>query len=180
MIGGLEGNTSYDVRMVGIKLGVQSGVTAPQTFNTLPVAPSIYSFTSSNLTADSADLHTTIHPHGTDTTYHFEYGTTSDYSTSTPDTDIGAATSPQSVVAHVDNLRQVVYHFRVVAHNDYGTVTSPDQTFNFFPSPCPNETLRQQSGSSYLPDCRGYELVSPSDAGAVVLTDTRPYVTLCH
>ena len=30
---------------------------------------------------------------------------------------------------------------------------------------CPNENVRQQTQTNYLPDCRAYELVSPGDAG---------------
>ena len=46
---------------------------------------------------------------------------------------------------------------------------SPDQTFNFNPPECPNAHMRQQTGGSYLPDCRAYELVSPGNAGGVVM-----------
>jgi hypothetical protein len=36
--------------------------------------------------------------------------------------------------------------------------------------PCPNEQARVASGSTQLPDCRAYELVSPGDAGGPVGT----------
>jgi hypothetical protein len=36
----------------------------------------------------------------------------------------------------------------------------------FATEPCPNETLRQQQGVTYLPDCRAFEQVTPSHKGA--------------
>ena len=40
---------------------------------------------------------------------------------------------------HLENLQEgVVYHYRVVATNPFGTTASEDQTFNFFPPTCPN------------------------------------------
>ena len=87
-----------------------------------------------------------------------------------PDAELPPGDSPQGVSVKVTGLDpQSIYHFRVVASNAVGTTTSDDQSFNFFPQDCPNATVRQQSGSSYLPDCRGYELVSPRNAGSVLL-----------
>ena len=70
---------------------------------------------------------------------------------------------------HIEGLQDVVYHFRVIATNSSGTATSADQTFTFHPPVCPNQTVRQQTGAAYLPDCRAYELVSPEDAGGTLL-----------
>ena len=67
----------------------------------------------------------------------------------------------ETVAVHLNDLEGIVYHFRVVAHNTWGTTASADRTFTFFPPSCPNGVLRQKTGSSYLPDCRAYELVCP-------------------
>ena len=70
----------------------------------------------------------------------------------------------------LENLQPgATYHFRLVAESSEGTVTSEDQTFEFFPPACPNSAVRQQTGSAYLPDCRAYELVSPANADGTLL-----------
>jgi hypothetical protein len=113
-----------------------------------------------------------INPHGADTTYHFEYGTTAAYGNSVP---VGGGSIPAGeagvpVTVELTGLNgEAVYHFRVVATSKYGTFTSRDQTFNFLPQNCPNALVRQQTGGEYLPDCRAYELVSPGNAGNVIL-----------
>src|SRR5262249_45544157 len=55
------------------------------------------------------------------------------------------------------------------AANERGTSVSPDATFDFEPPTCPNSLVRQETHASFLPDCRGYELVSPANAGSVSL-----------
>ena len=142
--------------------------------------PSIESFSSSNVTATIRRPSGPGQPHGADTTFHFEYGTTPSYGQRTPDVDIGNALTAQPVQAHVEGLEPVVYHFQLVATNATGTTRSLDQTFTFYPPQCPNATVRQQTGSQYLPDCRAYELVSPEFAGNVVLIGLEyplPYAT---
>ena len=141
-----------------------------QTYTTAQ-APSIAGLTSSNLSETTANLNAKINPNEADTTYHFEYGTTTAYGSSVPvpDADIGSGDSEQSVTAHLSALQShATYHFRVVAENKWGTTTTEDQTFNFLPANCPNASLRQQTGASYLPDCRAYELVSPPRAGNII------------
>ena len=83
----------------------------------------------------------------------------------TPEGDAGSGTASVKVKASLQGLTEgVTYHFRLVATNQYGTTTSPDQTFGFYPPNCPNAQLRQETRSNTLPDCRAYELVTPSFA----------------
>ncbi len=135
--------------------------------------PDITGVRATDLTETAATLHATINPVGYPTTYRFEYGTSTDYGSSipVPDEDIGSGTDPVQVEQRITGLVPgATYHFRVVATNDpWGTAVSTDTTFDFAPPACPNDHVRQETASSYLPDCRAYELVSPGAAGAVQL-----------
>ena len=169
-VAGLTSGGSYHYRVVA---GNADGTTVGNgvEFKT-PSAPSVSGGFSSDLTATTADLHASVNPQGGDTTFHFEYGTSTSYGSSAPipDEDIGSGYEDHAVNAHLSDLQEgVVYHFRVVATNQYGSTVSEDQTFNFFPPGCPNSNVRQQTGSLYLPDCRAYELVSPEESGNVIL-----------
>jgi hypothetical protein len=180
-IAGLAPKTAYDLKVVAVKPLIANGtVEATKSFTTTGAPPAIGSFNSSGVTATSADLHAQINPQGTDTTYHFEYGTGIDYGSSTSVVDIGESLDPQTVAAHIEGLADATYHFRVVATNSFGTTRTEDQTFDFHPPSCPNQTVRQQTNASYLPDCRAYELVSPENAGGTTLFTggpQRPYAT---
>jgi hypothetical protein len=172
---GLQAGTTYHFRIVATNsLGTTVGQDV--TFMTFdrPLIGSVFSRTP---TATSAELFAQINPQGADTTYQFEYGTTPSYGTSAPIPagDIGAAPGSQKVSLELSGLQVgVTYHFRVVAENEFGTVTSEDQDFGFYPPDCPNGILRQETGSNHLPDCRAYELVSPGNAGGTLLYPEGP------
>jgi hypothetical protein len=120
----------------------------------------------------SALIRAGINPVGFDSEYHVEYGTTSEFGQRLPATDvnIGSGNEPVVVSQKLEGLQEgVTYHFRIVATNKWGTSFSGDTTFDYSPPGCPNDHIRQQTRSSYLPDCRAYELVSPRAAGAVNL-----------
>jgi hypothetical protein len=171
----LERGTTYHFRIVATNnTGVTTGL--DQTFAT-PQPPSINSFSSTNVTATSADLIATINPNGYDTNYRFEYGTTAEYGSvaPVPDGELAASTASEGVTASIASLRGVTYHFRLIAENEWGETKTEDQTFDFNPPfSCPNHTLRQQTGAAYLPDCRGYELVSAGNAGGSALFPQGP------
>ena len=142
------------------------------TFRTASV-PDVSGLSATDLTETSATLHATINPVGYPTKYRFEYGPSSAYGQSVPvpDEDLGSGTNPISVEQTITGLQPAVtYHFRVVATNEpWGTAFSTDTTFDFAPPTCPNDHARQETAATYLPDCRGYELVSPGAAGPVSL-----------
>jgi hypothetical protein len=177
---GLEPNRSYEARLVVTKQFHQGVVITPvQSFDTLPAPPRIEAFFADNITATSVEMHALINPLGQTAKYRFEYGATPEYGSSAPIPagEIASGTVAVPVETNVDGLNGGVYHFRVVAENTAGTSVSGDQTFTFYPPSCPNESLRQQTGAAFLPDCRAYELVSPARAGNVILNSQAPVAT---
>jgi len=77
------------------------------------------------VTANSAQLQGGVYPNGFDTTYWWEYGTTTDYGQQTTANDIGSGTAPVAVTDSLSNLLPgTTYHYRLVAQNSIGTQTS--------------------------------------------------------
>lgn len=177
-LSGLEPKTDYEAKVTAVKpYGFAPQIQTTATFTTLAGVPRIEAPFTENITASSIDLRAAINPSGAGTTYHFEYGKSINYGQSTAAVSIGDGGAAVPVQAHIDGLDPVVYHFRVVASNSEGTSVSPDQTFNFYPEICPNSAARQQAGSTRLPDCRAYELVSPARMGTINLLPDGPRAT---
>lgn len=169
VIAGLSPSTAYRFRVVATNsAGTANG--PDQTLTTLPaalingLAPTGMSG-STGLSTGGATLNVYLDPQGRDTKYHFDYGTTASYGSSTPTADAGPATSPQLESATISGLAPATtYHFRTVATNSLGTTDGPDSTFTTPPASCPNAQFRT-GPSAGLPDCRAYEQVSPEDKG---------------
>jgi hypothetical protein len=139
------------------------------TFRTA-AAPEISGLQATKLLGTSAMLNARIDPVGSNTSYHFDYGTSDSYGHTVPAEDESIGTEAQTVSQPISGLDPgSTYHFRVTATNAEGTTVSPDATFDYQPPNCPNALVRQETHASFLPDCRGYELVSPGDAGSVVM-----------
>ena len=98
-----------------------------------------------SVTTSGAKVTGTVNPGGTQTSYHFEYGTTSSYGLSTPDNDAGAGNADLGVSAQLSGLTaQTTYHYRLVA----GTTNGQDRTFKTGPNPRPpSVTSRAQTGT---------------------------------
>jgi hypothetical protein len=78
----------------------------------------------------TATLAGTVNPHGVDTTYHFEYGASSAYGTSTPVRNAGSGTADLPVAEPLSGLpRGTTFHYRLVATSGSGTTTGADATF---------------------------------------------------
>ncbi|HET6551424.1 MAG TPA: hypothetical protein VFG79_23355 [Solirubrobacter sp.] len=92
----------------------------------LQAAPTATTGETQSVTTDSAALTGTVNPNGQETNYHFEYGTTTSYGTSTTERSAGNGTSPVSVREPLDDLKQgTTYHYRLVA----GSALGEDETF---------------------------------------------------
>lgn len=165
---GLAPNTTYVYRLAATnKFG--TSFSENQTFTTFQ-PPTIEGFFTSHVTATSADLEAKINPQGFTTECRFEYGTTTSYGSSVPCPEPLNGREGITVVIPIAGLESGdTYHFRVITESKWGVVTSEDQTFEFFPPPCPNAAIRNQTGTAYLPDCRAYELVSPPNADGTLL-----------
>ena len=82
------------------------------------------------VTATAAQLQGGVYPNGADTTYWWEYGTTTAYGQQTTANDIGSGTAPVSVTDSLAGLSPgATYHYRLVATNSFGTEYGYDYTF---------------------------------------------------
>ena len=100
-------------------------------FKTLAIPPGVTAQDASGITATGATLAGAVNSHNSDTTYHFEWGTTTGYGQSST-----AAAAPEGNDSHPVNLAvdglapDTTYHFRLVAVSDAGETDGPDGTFS--------------------------------------------------
>jgi hypothetical protein len=149
---GLRAGTTYHFRLEASN--VNGGNPGGDEAFATPPPPSIENAATANLTGASVDLSAQVDPNGFDTTYRFEWGTSTAYGTSVPVSaaDIGAGTSNVLVNTHLSGLSaDTTYHWQVVATSANGTTATGDQTF-----------IYSTGGGGGLPDGREYEMVTPS------------------
>jgi hypothetical protein len=101
-------------------------------------APGATTDPASAVTNTTATLNGKVDPNGSATTYHFEYGTTTQYGTVTPDASAGEGDVAAPASADVTGLTaNTTYHFRIVATNAGGTTNGADRTFKTALDPAP-------------------------------------------
>jgi hypothetical protein len=118
-----------------------------------------------------AEFHTGLNAGGAPTNYRLEYGTTTAYGSSTPNTAAPFSFFPVTITKELVGLQpDTTYHVRLVAENAVGTTYGADRVFKTFGVPgatveaaCPNSLARKQTAALRLPNCRAYELVSAKD-----------------
>jgi hypothetical protein len=94
-----------------------------------PTGPPIVTTNPATFVASfSGTLNGSLNPHGLSTTFHFQYGTTTNYGlTTAPQTQTGNTSRPVS--ANINSLAaHTTYHFRIVASNTSGTRFGSDRT----------------------------------------------------
>jgi phosphodiesterase/alkaline phosphatase D-like protein len=130
---GLSPNTVYHYRIEATDtFGTSYG--ADQTFTTTqPLAPAVATGSASGVGAGSATVGGTVNPNGQATTYHFDYGTSTNYGSQAPgppDPSAGSGTTAQTESTNLTGLSpNTVYHYRIEATNASGTSYGADQTF---------------------------------------------------
>jgi len=102
----------------------------------------------------TVELQAQVNPAGAATTVEFQYGPANcsaapSLCRTSLEMHLGDGFGDRSASFSVDNLIPGTYHYRVVATNEFGTVSSAQQTFSVL------------AATSALPDARGWELVSP-------------------
>lgn len=84
----------------------------------------------------TATLNGFVTPKGADTTYYFQYGTSSLYGAVTPAATVTAGSGRVKVTAAVGGLAPVTtYHYRLVAQNSVGVARGKHRTFKTKPQP---------------------------------------------
>ena len=164
---GLQPATFYTVRLIASNSGGERKATA--TFTTPGAAPLVKAWAAGPIAPTSADINAQIDPQGSATTYWFEWGS-EDCAVATcasipplHEAFAGSGSTYTYVFRHLSGLSpSTTYHFRVVAKNASGLTEGPDRTFTTA-APTPACTNQGMPGSDSLPDCRAYEMVSPSE-----------------
>ena len=116
----------------GVRTTFAAGLFNPQylAFEPAPSGPPVVTTNPATfIAAFSATLNGSLNAHGLPTTFHFRYGTTTNYGlTTAPQSQTGNASRPVS--ANINTLTaSTTYHFRVVASNMAGTRMGGDKTF---------------------------------------------------
>jgi phosphodiesterase/alkaline phosphatase D-like protein len=147
---GLQPGTTYHFRVVATNFGGTSH--GPDvTFTTLD-APTIGLEGSENVTQTSATLTADINPGRSATSFHFEYGPTAEYGSSTRESaTIGSDGISHSVLVQLSGLQPgTTYHFRAVAKNGIGARAGDDHIFTTAPAPTTERPAPKKCRAAYF------------------------------
>jgi hypothetical protein len=126
----LRPNSDFQWRVVAAN-DVQSTIVDGADFHTGVSAPRADTRSATSATTTSVRLNGLVDPFGQRTTYHFEYGPTTNYGSSVPTGDgavAGSATKPLPVFGDIKDLVPgQVLHYRVIATNATGTTVGEDR-----------------------------------------------------
>ena len=186
---GLAAETTYHFRIVVMSAATgPGGNTSPTVTFTTKKPLEFGDVWSTGVGTGTATLHGEVNPLGIPATARFEYVELTKYeeseyaeaqqvpTASEEEIDLGEGEEMKEISALVEGLKAgTTYRYRIVATDrckpDPAPLCEffePEGTFTTFVplSPikgCPNDALRAAGSGTFLPDCRGYEMVSPVD-----------------
>ena len=103
---------------------------APAAAMAAPAKPGVRTGPAANVGQTTVTMTGRVNPNERQTTWFFEYGTTSLYGSRTLDQDAGSGNSLRRVASNIGNLAPFTrYHYRLVARNERGLTKGPDRTF---------------------------------------------------
>jgi DNA-binding beta-propeller fold protein YncE len=164
----LQPDTTYHFRLQAENANGLNPGEAFQDQHFTTAGPGIRSESVSDLSAESATLEATIDPHGSPTSYFFQFGTDTSYGTEVPVAP-GSPLGSGLIALEVSNRLQglspaTTYHYRVIARSELGP-----GTFEEFAGPDHTFTTQVATADLTLPDSRAWELVSPPDKRGAAL-----------
>jgi hypothetical protein len=151
-----------NVRTSRIPLWVASGCVCAGAIASIPAIasgaaappPTVSTAAATNVNSSGATLNGTVNPNGQQTSYAFDWGTTTGYGHETPLSSAGAGTTTQSVTAAIAGLAPgTTYHFRTIAQSAAGTTTGNDESFATpTPKPSTPSPAASTGGASQISD----------------------------
>jgi hypothetical protein len=136
-LSGLEPETTYHYRIVAEHLGEAPVHGVDRTFTTAAQSgPSATTGAATEVSTSSAVLNGVVNPHGDDTQYRFEYGTSTTYGEQSAEQPAGTGSDDQAVQTTLSSLQpNTTYDFRVVASGTQATSFGANASFTTPPLP---------------------------------------------
>jgi hypothetical protein len=150
-VSGLSANTPYYYRVRARNANGSGGNSNTISVTTLGLssAPVVSTAAATNITGTGMQFNGSVNPNGLATTYHFDYGTSTGYGQSTPNSSVAIGGSVVLVNAAVAGLTPgTLYHFRLVATNSGGSSSGHDTSALTGVSPVTPPTVATTTAAS--------------------------------
>ena len=139
--------------------------------------PAVRTGAAASITPTTATLNGRVDPNNAETTYFFQYGTTSLYGTNTAPTPAGSGANSRAVSVPISGLAPATkYHYRIVAQNRFGITRGARETFRTRKQPlgvtlAGNPNPIAPGGSTTL----GGQLTGTNNANRDVVLQSNPF-----